>query len=53
MKLDIDGIVDAFAEIGYDGQISLDTWGYPLPEEISRIGIPVLKKTLRKLGLDR
>ncbi|MGD0636966.1 MAG: sugar phosphate isomerase/epimerase family protein [Nitrososphaerales archaeon] len=52
-KLDIDGIVDAFAAIGYDGQISLDTWGYPLPEETSRIGIPVLRKALRKLGLDR
>jgi len=51
-KLDIDGIVDAFVEIGYSGQISLDTWGYPLPEETSRIGIPVLKKTIRKLGLD-
>ncbi|MDA4113934.1 MAG: sugar phosphate isomerase/epimerase [Thaumarchaeota archaeon] len=51
-KLDIDGIVDAFVKTGYSGQISLDTWGYPLPEETSRIGIPVLKKTLRKLGLD-
>jgi len=51
-KLDIDGIVDAFAEIDYTGQISLDTWGYPLPEETSRIGIPVLKKAMKKLGLD-
>ena len=50
-KLDVDGIVDAFVEIGYDGQISLDTWGYPLPEEAARIGIPVLKKSMRKMGL--
>ena len=51
-KLDIDGIVDAFKEIDYTGSISLDTWGYPLPEEAARVGIPVLKKTLKKLGLD-
>jgi sugar phosphate isomerase/epimerase len=52
-RLDIDGIVDAFHEIDYTGEISLDTWGYPLPEEAARVGIPVLKRTLRKLGLDK
>jgi sugar phosphate isomerase/epimerase len=52
-RLDIDGIVNAFAEIGYKGDISLDTFGYPLPDEASRIGLPVLKKALRKLKLDR
>jgi len=50
-RLDIDGIVGAFAEIGYEGMISLDIWGYPLPEEASRIGLPVLRKTMDKLGL--
>jgi sugar phosphate isomerase/epimerase len=52
-RLDIDGIVSAFAEIGYSGTISLDTFGYPLPDEAGRIGLPVLKKTIKKLGLDR
>lgn len=52
-RLDMDGIVRAFAEIGYDGKISLDTFGYPLPEEASRIGIPVLRRALKKLGLDK
>jgi len=50
-RLDIDGIVEAFAEIEYSDMISLDIWGYPLPEEASRVGIPVLKKTIERLGL--
>jgi sugar phosphate isomerase/epimerase len=50
-NLDIDGLVDAFLEIGFSGQISLDTFGYPMPEEAARIGIPVLKKVLGRLGL--
>ncbi len=51
-RLDIDGIVDAFAEIGYSGTISLDTFGYPLPDEAGRVGLPVLKKAIKRLGLD-
>jgi sugar phosphate isomerase/epimerase len=51
-RLDIDGIVEALAEVGYDGEMSLDTWGYPLPEEAARIGIPGLRKALTRLGLD-
>lgn len=52
-KLDINGVVAAFAEVGYDGQISLDTFGYPLPEEASKIGIPILRRAIKKLGLDK
>jgi sugar phosphate isomerase/epimerase len=51
-RLDLEGIVEAFREIDYDGEISLDTWGYPLPEEAAKVGIPYLKQVLKKLGLD-
>ena len=52
-KLDLDGIVAAFVEMGYSGNISLDTFGYPLPDEAARIGLPIMKKTIKSLGLDR
>jgi sugar phosphate isomerase/epimerase len=51
-KLDLDGIVTAFVETGYSGTISLDTFGYPLQNEAARIGLPVLKKAIKKLGFD-
>lgn len=50
-KLDIDGILHAFKEIGYDGTITLDLWGYPLPVEGSKIGIKKLSETVTKLGI--
>jgi sugar phosphate isomerase/epimerase len=52
-NLDIGAVLDAFVDVGFSGQISLDTFGYPLPEEASRIGIPVLRRAIKKLGLDR
>lgn len=52
-KLDLDGVVAAFVDTDYSGTISLDTFGYPLPDEAARIGLPVLKKTIKRLGLDR
>ena len=50
-KLDIDGIVRAFKEIGYDGTMTLDIWGYPLPIEGSKIGIKKLEEAVAKLGI--
>ena len=49
--LDLKGIVDGFADFGFDGTITLDLYGYPLPEEGSKIGIPYLRKVIEQLGL--
>ena len=49
--LDIDGILGAFKEIGYDGTITLDLWGYPLPIEGSKVGIKKLEEAQVKLGI--
>jgi len=50
--LDLEGILDAFASFGYQGTITLDLYGYPLPEEASRIGIPYLREAAERLGIE-
>jgi len=50
-KLDIDGILRAFKEIGYDGTMTLDLWCYPLPIEGSKIGIKKLREAATTLGI--
>ncbi len=50
-KLDIQGILRAFKEIDYDGTITLDLWGYPLPIEGSRVGMERLKEAVNFLGI--
>jgi sugar phosphate isomerase/epimerase len=49
--LDLDGIVDALAGIGFNGTITLDLYGYPLPEEGSRTSIRYLRKVIERLGI--
>ena len=48
----MNGIVEALQEISYQGEVSLDLHGYPLPIQGSRIGIPYLKEALQKLHKD-
>ncbi|MDA4129617.1 MAG: sugar phosphate isomerase/epimerase [Thaumarchaeota archaeon] len=50
-KLDIDGILRTFKEIGYSGTITLDLWGYPLPIEGSKMGIKKMEEAINKLGI--
>lgn len=49
--LDLDGIVDAFKEIGFDGTVMVDLWLYPLPEEGTKVGVPYCREVIEKLGL--
>jgi sugar phosphate isomerase/epimerase len=49
--LDLDAVVSAFASIGYRGTISLDLYGWPLPERGAAVGIPYLKRVIDRLGL--
>jgi sugar phosphate isomerase/epimerase len=50
-SLDLDAIVAAFAEVGYRGTISLDLYGWPLPERGAAIGIPYLRDVIGRLKL--
>jgi sugar phosphate isomerase/epimerase len=49
--LDLDGIINAFKETGFNGTVMLDLWLYPLPEEGSRTGIQYVRRMLEKLEL--
>jgi sugar phosphate isomerase/epimerase len=51
--LELDAIVNAFAAIGYHGTISLDLYGWPLPEQGAAIGVPYLRSVIERLGVDR
>lgn len=42
--LDLKGIVDTFADFGFDGTITLDLYGYPLPQEGAKTSIPYLRR---------
>jgi len=50
-ELDIDGIISAFKQISYDGTITLDLWGYPLPIEGSKIAMGKLKDAISTLSI--
>jgi len=50
-KLKIDEIIAAFKNINYNGTITLDLYGYPMPEEGSKIGLVSLKEAQDKLGI--
>jgi sugar phosphate isomerase/epimerase len=50
-KLDLEAIVSAYKEIGYKGTITLDLYGYPMPEYGSRLGITKLTEVMNELGL--
>jgi sugar phosphate isomerase/epimerase len=50
--LDLDAVVAALAAIGYRGTISLDLYGWPMPERGAAIGIPHLRKVIDRLHLN-
>jgi sugar phosphate isomerase/epimerase len=50
-KLDLEAVINAFAAINYRGTISLDLYGWPLPEQGAAVGIPYLKKVMNRLQL--
>lgn len=50
--LDLDGIVRALEQIGFDGTMMLDLWLYPLPEYGTEIGIPYVRDVIKRLGLE-
>jgi hypothetical protein len=51
--MDLDAVVDALVAIGYGGTISLDLYGWPMPERGAAIGIPYLRRVLDRLESHR
>ena len=49
--LDLDGIVRALEQIGFDGTMMLDLWLFPLPEYGTDIGVPFVRDVIRRLEL--
>ncbi|MEO2046853.1 MAG: sugar phosphate isomerase/epimerase family protein, partial [Pirellulales bacterium] len=49
--LDLDGIVNALKQIGFDGTMMLDLWLYPMPEYGTEIGVPYVREVIRRLEL--
>ena len=49
--LDLDGIVRALEQTGFDGTMMLDLWLYPLPEYGTEIGVPYVRDVIRRLKL--
>ena len=50
-RLDLQAILDAFKAFRYDGTLSLDLYGYPIPVEGTRQSIPQLLHAYEFLGL--
>jgi len=50
-ELDLGAVVDALAAIGYRGTISLDLYGWPMPERGAAVGIPYLRRVIDRLSL--
>ena len=44
--LDLDGILDALRQVGFNGSWMVDHWLYPLPEEAARTGLAYLRDAL-------
>jgi len=49
--LDLDGIVSALKQIGFQGATMLDLWLYPLPGEGSRSGVPYMVEMRERLNI--
>lgn len=47
--LDLDAIVEAFVALEYRGTISLDLYGWPMPERGAAVGVPYLKRVIERL----
>ncbi|MEX2261414.1 MAG: sugar phosphate isomerase/epimerase family protein [Bryobacteraceae bacterium] len=49
--LDINGILKAFQEIGYQGTMTLDLYGYPTPVEALSYSVPRMREACDRLGI--
>lgn len=52
-RLDLDGILKAFKDFGYDGTLTHDLYGYPLPVDGTRRSLGVLRHAYEYLGIER
>ncbi len=50
-KLDLEGIVSALKEVGFSGVLSLDLYGWPMPEAGAKGAIPFVRKVMQQLEL--
>jgi sugar phosphate isomerase/epimerase len=50
-RMNLDAVISALREIGFNGTITMDLYGYPLPEEGSRAGLPELLHVIEQLAL--
>ncbi len=51
-RLDLDGILKAFKELGYDGTLTHDLYAFPLPLHGSRTSLAVLRHAYDYLGIE-
>ncbi len=49
-RLDLPAILAALRAIHYTGTWMLDLWGWPFPEEGSRLGLAFLRESLKSMG---
>lgn len=50
-RMDLDAVVAALKAVGFRGTITMDLYGYPLPEEATRISLPRLREVVSQLGV--
>lgn len=50
--MDLDGLLRAFVDIGFDGTMTLDLYGNPTPVEATRQSAPLVARALHRLGID-
>ncbi|HEX5482485.1 MAG TPA: sugar phosphate isomerase/epimerase family protein [Terriglobia bacterium] len=51
-RLDLEGILKAFKNFGYDGTLTHDLYGYPLPVAGTRRSVPILRRAYEYLGIE-
>ena len=51
-RMNIQGMLDAFREIHYDGTMTLDLYGYPTPVEALTKSVPQMREACDFLGID-
>lgn len=50
-RMNLDAVLAGLREVGFKGTVTMDLYGYPLPEEGTRSGLPRLKQVIELLGL--
>lgn len=50
-RMNVQGLLDAFKQIGYNGSITLDLYGNPMPIAAAKCGVPRLREACEFLGL--